>query len=81
MFDDDLLKAKLVFAAKEAVYKAAYPLDREFLEFGDIDVDLAAATATTRTGRSFALRTCISPRIVALALVQAKRASVPPRIA
>src|SRR4029077_4150989 len=32
----DPLRGKLLFAAKEAVYKAAYPLDRTFLEFGDI---------------------------------------------
>ena len=54
--DDDPLKAKLLFAVKEAVYKAVYPLDRVFLEFGDIEVDLAAGTATTRTGRTLTLR-------------------------
>ena len=52
MIDDDPVKAKLLFAAKEAVYKAIYPLDGVFLEFGDIEVDLAAGTATTRTGRT-----------------------------
>ena len=67
--EDDLVKAKLLFALKEAVYKAVYPLDRVFLEFGDIEVDLAAGTATTRSGRTLALRSCMSSHIVALALV------------
>ena len=71
MIGDDLIKAKLLFAAKEAVYKAVYPLDRVFLEFGDIEVDLAAGTATTRSGRALALRLASSSRIIALALVQA----------
>jgi 4'-phosphopantetheinyl transferase EntD len=67
--EDDLIKAKLLFALKEAVYKAVYPLDRVFLEFGDIEVDLAAGTAMTRPGRTLTLRSCMSSHIVALALV------------
>jgi len=69
--EDDLVKAKLLFALKEAVYKAVYPLDRVFLEFGDIEVDLGAGTATTRSGRALSLRSCVSSHIVALALVEA----------
>jgi len=69
--DRDLLKARLLFAAKEAVYKAAYRLDESFLEFTDVELDLAARTATTRTGHTLALRTCISTRIVAVAFVGA----------
>ena len=71
MIDDDPVKAKLLFAAKEAVYKAVYPLDRVFLEFGDIEIDLATGTATTCTGRTLTLRSCASSQIVAVALVQA----------
>ena len=62
------LGSKVLFAAKEAVYKAGYPLDGVFLEFHDIEVDLAARTATTRTGRTVALRYCVSSRIVVVAL-------------
>jgi len=69
--EDDLVKAKLLFAVKEAVYKAVYPLDRVFLEFGDIEVDLAGGTAMTRGGRTLTLRSCISSHIVALAFVHA----------
>jgi 4'-phosphopantetheinyl transferase EntD len=68
---DDPLRGKLLFAAKEAVYKALYPLDRVFLEFRDIEVDLAGRTAVTRTGRAVALRYCASSRVVVVALIQA----------
>jgi len=71
MIDDDPVKAKLLFAAKEAVYKAVYPLDGVFLEFGDIEIDLAAATAATRMGRSLTFRSCASSHIVIVALVPA----------
>jgi 4'-phosphopantetheinyl transferase EntD len=65
---DAPLHGKLLFAAKEAVYKAVYPLERVFLEFRDIKVDLAARTAVTRSGRVVALRYGLSPRVVVLAL-------------
>ena len=65
---DDLLQGKFLFAAKEAVYKAVYPLDRMFLEFRDIEVDLTASKAVTRTGRRVALRICISSHVVVVAL-------------
>ena len=65
---DDPLRGKLLFAAKEAVYKAVYPLDRVFLEFRDIEVDLAGRKAVTRTGRVVALRYCVSSHVVVLAL-------------
>lgn len=67
---DDPLRGKLLFAAKEAVYKAAYPLDRVFLEFRDIEVNLAARTATTRTGRTVALRYVVSSHVLVLALAE-----------
>ena len=65
---DDPLRGKLLFAAKEAVYKAVYPLERVFLEFRDIEVDLAGRKAVTRAGRVVALRYCLLPRVVVLAL-------------
>lgn len=68
---DDPLRGKLLFAAKEAVYKALYPLDRVFLEFRDIEVDLAGRKAITRTGRALTLRYCASSRVVVVALIQA----------
>jgi 4'-phosphopantetheinyl transferase EntD len=65
---DDPLQGKLLFAAKEAVYKVVYPLDRVFLEFRDIEADLANRTAMTRTGRAVALRFCVSSHVVVVAL-------------
>jgi 4'-phosphopantetheinyl transferase EntD len=65
----DPLRGRLLFAVKEAVYKAVFPRDREFLEFRDIEVDLAARKAVTRTGHALALRFCISSRVLAVALL------------
>lgn len=64
----DPYRGRLLFTAKEAVYKAVHPLDGLFLEFHDIEVDLAAGQAVTRNGRLVTLRTCMSTRLVALAL-------------
>ena len=71
---DDPLRGKVLFAAKEAVYKAVYPLDRVFLEFRDIEVDLAGRRAMTRTGRVVALRFRLSSHVVVLALPQIDQA-------
>jgi 4'-phosphopantetheinyl transferase EntD len=61
------LAGRVVFVAKEAAYKAVYPLDHVFLEFSDIEIDLAAGKALTRTGRTLSLLHCIASHIVALA--------------
>jgi 4'-phosphopantetheinyl transferase EntD len=63
------LAGRLLFAAKEAVYKAAYPLDLEVLGYEDITVDLGSGHATTRTGREVSLTYCVAPRVVVLAFV------------
>ena len=68
MIADDPLRGRLLFATKEAVYKAVYPLDRVFLEFHDVEVDLAARKAVTRAGRVLTLRYCISSHVVVVAL-------------
>ena len=67
---DNPLGAKLLFAIKEAVYKAAYPLDQEFLDFHDIKVDLAGRLATTRAGRTLALHWCVFSPVLVVATVQ-----------
>jgi 4'-phosphopantetheinyl transferase EntD len=64
-----LLASRILFCAKEAVYKAAYPLDREILGYEDIAVDLDAGQATTKTGRRVRLAYCVAPRVVVLAFV------------
>ena len=65
---DDPYRGRLIFAAKEAVYKAVYPLDREFLDYHDIEVDLAGRKAIVRNGRIIALRFCLSPYLVVVAV-------------
>ncbi|MFD2184569.1 4'-phosphopantetheinyl transferase family protein [Rhodoplanes azumiensis] len=69
--DRDPLHGRLLFAAKEAVYKAMHPLDGVFLDFHDIVVDLAARTAVVPSGRILDLAVCRAPRIVVLALLRA----------
>ncbi len=59
---------RVIFAAKEAVYKAAFPLNRTFLEFQDIDVDLEGLRASTRAGHTFSIRYCLSSHIIVLAV-------------
>ena len=66
---DPHLAGRILFAAKEAVYKAAYPLDRQVLGYEDITIDLKAGRATTTTGRSASLAYCVAPRVVVLAFV------------
>ena len=66
---DPRLAGRNLFCAKEAVYKAAFPLDREVLGYEDIAVDLDAGRATTKTGRMASLAYCVVPRVVVLAFV------------
>ena len=65
----DPLRGRMLFAVKEAVYKAVFPLDRRFLEFQHINVDLPRRKAVTRHGRIVDVRYCASSHIVALALI------------
>lgn len=66
---EDPCRGRVLFAVKEAVYKSLYPLDRTFLEHHDVEVNFAACTATTRTGRTVRFRYGLSSHIVALAFV------------
>ncbi|MDX8534547.1 4'-phosphopantetheinyl transferase superfamily protein [Mesorhizobium sp. VK25A] len=59
--------SRVLFAAKEAVYKASFPLDGRVLGFEDIAVDLESGKAVTSSGRRLTVRFAISPRILALA--------------
>jgi 4'-phosphopantetheinyl transferase EntD len=62
-------RGRLLFAIKEAIYKATYPLDGQFLEHHDVEVDLSDGTAAIRTGRTVRFRYNVSTRIVALAFI------------
>jgi len=67
----DPVAQRLVFAAKEAVYKAIHPLDGSALEYADITVRLSDGSATLRDGRRLRLFTLQAAQLVAVALVQA----------
>jgi len=71
--DIDAYGGRLLFAAKEAVYKAVYPLDQTFLDFHDIEVDFANGKAKIRNGRVVELRWSLSTRLLALAFLPAVR--------
>ena len=53
---DDPYRGRLLFVAKEAVYKAVYPLDRKFLEHHDVQVNLKERKAIVHNGRIVELR-------------------------
>lgn len=67
----DPYRGRLLFAAKEAVYKAVYPLDRTFLDHHDVEVDLMRQRATVRNGRVIELRFCAADHLVVLAFLRA----------
>lgn len=65
----ELVRSRVPFAVKEAVYKALHPIDGIFLDFHDIEIDVDARIARTRTGRTVAIAFATSPRVLALAWV------------
>jgi 4'-phosphopantetheinyl transferase EntD len=65
-----------LFAVKEAVYKAVFPLDGTFLEHHDVEVDAAASRAVVRGGRMVSIRYSVTTSIVALAFVPRPAAAV-----
>ena len=70
---DDAYRGRLLFVAKEAVYKAVYPLDRVFLEHHDVEIDLAERKAVVRSARVVELRFSTSAHhLVALAFLPAR---------
>ena len=70
---DDPYRGRLLFVAKEAVYKAVYPLDQTFLEHHDVEVSLADRRARVRNGRVVELRFGLASHIVALAFLPVGR--------
>lgn len=69
---DDVYRGRLLFVAKEAVYKAIHPLDQTFLEHHDVEVNLSERKAVVRGGRVVELRFSISAHhLVALAFLRA----------
>jgi len=66
-----VVESRALFAAKEAIYKAQYPIDGLFLDFHDVEVDLDANQGLTRSGRRVALAVAMYPRVLALAFISA----------
>jgi len=64
----DRVAQRLVFVAKEAVYKAIHPLDATPLEYADIEVRIGEGRATLKDGRRLQLVTLAAERLVAVAL-------------
>ncbi|MBV8441443.1 MAG: 4'-phosphopantetheinyl transferase superfamily protein [Hyphomicrobiales bacterium] len=67
--DGDGLQRRLVFVAKEAVYKAVHPFDGSELEFEHVEVRLAEARATLHDGRVLSLVTHAGLKLIAVALL------------
>ncbi|MEJ2623372.1 MAG: 4'-phosphopantetheinyl transferase superfamily protein [Pseudolabrys sp.] len=63
----DPLQGRLLFAAKEAVYKAVAAREGLLLDYQDIDVDPVAGQARLRDGRALDLRWAVSSYVVVLA--------------
>jgi 4'-phosphopantetheinyl transferase EntD len=61
---------RLLFVAKEAVFKAVADLDQIFLDHHDVEVDFTKHEAVVRNGRRVELRFCISTHVLALAFVR-----------
>ena len=70
---DDPYHGRLLFVAKEAVYKAVYPLDQTFLDHHDVQVSFAEGKAVVRNSRVVELRFCIAAHLVALAFLPGLR--------
>jgi 4'-phosphopantetheinyl transferase EntD len=69
-YDKDILQSRVLFAIKEATYKATNPLDGAFFDFQDVFVDLRAKKAFIRNGRVVDFVVTAVPRIVALAYLR-----------
>jgi 4'-phosphopantetheinyl transferase EntD len=69
--DGDPMRGRVLFVVKGAVYKAVHPHDGKFLDYHDIEVDLAAKKAVTKTGHTLELRFCAATHVVAVAWIAA----------
>ncbi len=77
--NNDRVAGHLIFSAKEAVYKALNALDGSPLEYDDIEIRLAEATAVLRDGRALRLITQAGERLVAVAFAATQATASAPR--
>lgn len=66
---EDPYRGRLIFAAKESVYKAVAVLEGTALDYHDIEIDLVTRQATLGNGQIIRLRYCVSAQLVVLAFV------------
>jgi 4'-phosphopantetheinyl transferase EntD len=69
LYDQSLLSSRRLFAAKEAVFKATFPIDGVFLDFHDIEVDFAAGVARVNSGRRVHVTMRDAEHLIALAYI------------
>ncbi|MGY4473538.1 4'-phosphopantetheinyl transferase superfamily protein [Bradyrhizobium sp. USDA 3364] len=68
MYDLHTLKRRDLFVLKEAVYKACFPMDRQFLEFQDVEIDIFARSGhVSKANRTFSLELLISKNVIGVA--------------
>jgi 4'-phosphopantetheinyl transferase EntD len=67
---EDPFRGRLLFVAKEAVYKAVYPLDRQFLDHHDVQINFAERKAHIHSGRVVDIRVLRAAHLVALAFIR-----------
>lgn len=73
MIDADPCRGRLVFVAKEAVYKAVAAFDGSVPDYHDIRLDLRGRRAFLADGRMIRLRSCVSSHLVVLAVLPKAR--------
>lgn len=66
-YNPDLLQSRVLFCAKEAVYKAFNSKTGQFLGFQDVEIDLNSGEATLKDGQRMSVFVITSPRVVVLA--------------
>lgn len=67
---DDPYRGRLLFVAKEAVYKAVYPIDQQFLDHQDVEISIPERRAVLKNGRVLEIRFGISKHLLAVAFVR-----------
>lgn len=70
LYGQAFVRGRQLFAAKEAVYKAVYPLDRRFLDFHDIEVDFNRHIARIGGDRTVSVKVATGSHVVAIAFLR-----------
>ena len=75
-YGQSLLRSRQLFAAKEALYKAFFPIDHHFLDFHDIEVELQQQEARVSYGRTAAVKVAEGGHVIALAFLRTDGSSL-----